>query len=119
MPRFVILHHDWPTPHWDLFLESGDVLKAWRLLADPTPNADIPATANRDHRPIYLDYEGAVSGARGTVTRVQSGTYDGELGATWSLTWNAGEATMALGPAGLVFRYSETRLPSRVPEDVP
>ena len=24
MPRFVILEHDWPTRHWDFFLESGD-----------------------------------------------------------------------------------------------
>ena len=41
MPRFVILAHDWPTPHFDLLLEAGAVLKAWRLLAEPV--GPVPA----------------------------------------------------------------------------
>ena len=27
MPRFAILTHDWPTLHWDLFLEYGTTAK--------------------------------------------------------------------------------------------
>ena len=50
MPRYVILHHDWPTPHFDLFLEAGGVLKSWRLLAEPRPGVTVPATPNHDHR---------------------------------------------------------------------
>lgn len=29
-----------------------------------------------DHRSSYLEYEGPVSGGRGTVSRVESGTYE-------------------------------------------
>ncbi len=76
MPRFVILTHDWPTPHWDLLLEAGDALLSWRLLAEPSAGATIPAERNADHRKMYLDYEGPVSGNRGTVTRWDSGTFE-------------------------------------------
>jgi len=107
MPRYVLLHHDWPTPHWDLFLEAGCVLRAWRLLESPRPDVDIPATANRDHRLHYLDYEGPVSGGRGTVTRIAEGSYEGELGETWRVKWNGGWATISAGPTGLIFRWSD------------
>ncbi|MCP4250962.1 MAG: hypothetical protein GY778_28325 [bacterium] len=77
-PRFVILHHRLPDgEHWDLMLERGDVLATWQLAADPTaPNA-LPAVATRigDHRKRYLDYEGPVSRNRGTVTRVDAGSW--------------------------------------------
>jgi hypothetical protein len=76
MPRFVILVHDWPTPHWDLLLEAGPVLRAWRLLAEPAQGGVVPAEANDDHRPLYLDYEGPVSGGRGRVRRWDAGTFD-------------------------------------------
>ena len=74
MPRFVILYHQLPAghqrgSHWDLMLETGQVLRTWALAAPPQPNAEIAATALPDHRLAYLDYEGPVSGDRGTVTR--------------------------------------------------
>ena len=76
MPRFVVLEHDWPTRHWDFLLEAGSVLNAWRLLAKPEAGADIPAEKNADHRLLYLDYEGPVSGDRGTVKRWDTGTFE-------------------------------------------
>lgn len=76
MPRYVILAHDWPTPHWDLLLENGDALLAWRLLAEPAPGRTVPAERNADHRKFYLDYEGPVSGDRGTVARWDAGTFE-------------------------------------------
>jgi hypothetical protein len=76
MPRFVILDHDWPTRHWDLLLETGDVLRAWRLLAEPLPGTVVPAESNADHRLIYLDYEGPVSANRGRVVRWATGLFD-------------------------------------------
>ncbi len=76
MPRFAILHHDWPTPHWDLLLEDGDALLSWRLLAEPKLGTSIPAERTADHRRLYLDYEGPVSGGRGSVTRWDAGTFD-------------------------------------------
>ena len=95
MPRYVILRHDWPTPHFDLLLGADGVLKAWRLTAEPTPGVTVPATPNADHRVHYLDYEGEVGGGRGTVTRYASGVYDGDIaGATWAVRWGDGVATM-------------------------
>ncbi|MFO0796437.1 MAG: DNA polymerase ligase N-terminal domain-containing protein [Gemmataceae bacterium] len=75
MPRFVVLSHDWPEPHFDLLLEAGPVLRAWRLRGEPGAAA-VPAEPNADHRLMYLDYEGPVSGGRGTVTRWDAGTFD-------------------------------------------
>jgi len=76
MSRFVILTHDWPSLHWDFLVECGGVLRAWRLLAEPAAEADIPAEPNADHRLLYLDYEGPVSGDRGSVSRWDAGTCD-------------------------------------------
>lgn len=76
VPRYAILAHDWPQPHWDLFLETGKVLRAWRLLAEPLPGAVVPAEPAADHRLMYLDYEGPVSGDRGTVTRWDAGAFE-------------------------------------------
>src|SRR5687768_12657133 len=74
MPRFVILLHDWPAPHWDFLAESGGALRAWRLLAEPDAGSDIPAEPNFPHRIVYLDYEGPLSGDRGSVSRWDTGT---------------------------------------------
>ena len=82
MPRFVILEHDHPILHWDLFLEAGNVLRAWRILEQPTPNVDLPAEGSAAHRLMYLDYEGSVSGNRGTVTRFAAGTFVWEMDTT-------------------------------------
>jgi DNA polymerase Ligase (LigD) len=76
MPRFAILGHDHPAPHWDLFFEDGPVLRSWRLLGDLAPGIAVPAEATADHRLLYLDYEGPVSGGRGQVTRVDAGTFE-------------------------------------------
>jgi hypothetical protein len=76
VPRYVILEHDWPSLHWDFLLEAGEVLRAWRLLGEPGPGREVPAEPNADHRPLYLDYEGPVSGGRGSVTRWDAGEFD-------------------------------------------
>jgi hypothetical protein len=76
MPRFVVLAHDWPHPHFDLLIERDGVLKAWRL---PEPPRDgLPVEPLPDHRLFYLDYEGPLTGDRGSVLRIDSGT------ATWT-----------------------------------
>jgi hypothetical protein len=73
MPRFVVLYHDWPSPHYDLMLEVDGVLKTWRLTREPVGISPIPAEPIGDHRLGYLEYEGPVSGNRGTVTRWDRG----------------------------------------------
>jgi hypothetical protein len=85
VPRFVVLEHDWPAVHWDLLLECGPALKAWRLLAEPGPGRAVPAEPNYDHRLLYLDYEGPLTGDRGRVRRWDAGTFEGELADEWEV----------------------------------
>jgi DNA polymerase Ligase (LigD) len=84
MNRFVILRHVFPpdagrADHWDFMLEAGEVLWTWALVQ--SPDAEGPQAAERlaDHRPFYLDYEGPISGDRGSVTRWDAGTYIREI----------------------------------------
>ncbi len=91
MPRFVLLRHLCPASfarpsHWDFMLEWGDVLRTWELRELPPPWAaamgvsnaaeQIVATPLPDHRLAYLDYEGPLSGDRGSVTRCDRGTFE-------------------------------------------
>ena len=77
MLRYVILAHDHPFSHWDFLLERqpGGALRSWRLLEEPVAGSCCPAEALPDHRRLYLDYEGPVSGDRGVVAQVDAGTY--------------------------------------------
>jgi hypothetical protein len=100
MPRFVLLYHDCPPTyvrpsHWDFMLESGGVLRTWVLERLPrdwqaartrssvaypncpllSPNNTVAANQLNDHRLVYLEREGPLSGDRGTVMRVAAGTY--------------------------------------------
>jgi hypothetical protein len=80
MPRFVVLQHETPSDyhrrtHFDLMLESAGALKTWAM--DSAPIAGSPAMAERlaDHRIAYLNYEGEISGGRGSVRRIDHGEY--------------------------------------------
>jgi hypothetical protein len=75
MPRFVLLEHRWNGVHWDFMLEAGEVLRTWAIDAPIVAGVDLPARAIGDHRRLYLDYEGEVSGNRGRVRRLDEGTY--------------------------------------------
>jgi hypothetical protein len=75
LPRFVLLEHDHPSVHWDLMLEEGDSLRTWRLPAPHFGVEPMNAEPLAPHRLAYLDYEGPVSGGRGSVKRVDAGTY--------------------------------------------
>ncbi|MCC7291261.1 MAG: hypothetical protein IT449_04260 [Phycisphaerales bacterium] len=72
--RYVILHHRAVSgEHWDLMLEHEGVLLTWQL---PSPDLSmLPLQTRRiaDHRLAYLEYEGPLSGGRGSVTRVEAG----------------------------------------------
>lgn len=75
MPRYVILEHDYPELHWDLMLEAGDVLRTWRLSAPPQLKQSVTTISSFDHRLLYLDYEGPISGDRGAVKRWDAGHF--------------------------------------------
>jgi hypothetical protein len=80
MPRFVLLRHECPPgfdipSHWDFMLEDGGALLTWRLMQLPANQEPIPATRLADHRLAYLDFEGPLSENRGSVRRIDSGTF--------------------------------------------
>jgi hypothetical protein len=92
MSRFALLEHDTRTAggvppaergvHWDLLVEiPGQALvPTWRLAADPlTTPGPIPALRIKDHRRLYLEYEGPVSGDRGWLRRVDAGAGDSAI----------------------------------------
>jgi len=77
MPRFVVLQHDSPDGlHWDLMLETDELLATWNF--GQTPDCSEPVTIAElpDHRVEYLDYEGSISQGRGMVKRWDYGTYE-------------------------------------------
>ncbi|MFI5378526.1 MAG: hypothetical protein ACHRHE_04455 [Tepidisphaerales bacterium] len=74
--RYVILRHEGiDRPHFDLMFETapGSKLATWRSEVWPIVTS-APVNRLPDHRPEYLTYEGPISGNRGHVTRVASGT---------------------------------------------
>ncbi|MHC4180744.1 MAG: DNA polymerase ligase N-terminal domain-containing protein [Planctomycetota bacterium] len=76
MPRFAVLRHESPRGvHWDFLLEMGPVLKTWALPQPPESGVEMSCAALPDHRLTYLEYEGPVSGDRGSVARWDRGTY--------------------------------------------
>ncbi len=76
MPRFTISRHEGSKEgdHFDLMLEQGETLKTWRL---ESTSFQLPQAARqiKDHRKLYLDYEGEVTGGRGTVRIWETGSY--------------------------------------------
>ena len=102
MPRFVLLYHDCPPSyerpsHWDLMLESARRFARGRSSAPrdwsaarqrtamsipdcPPPALDDSVEAIRlsDHRRDFLEFEGPLSGNRGSVKRVAAGSYNAE-----------------------------------------
>lgn len=100
MPQFVLLLHECPSgvprgTHFDLMLHVGDVLRTWVLYQLPEAWSALlsgaPAVAIRTdaagasmaeeiqpHRLDYLTLEGPLSGNRGSVRRLDRGTYDAD-----------------------------------------
>ncbi len=81
--QFVVLLHQFPPrsereSHWDLLLEQPHA-KCNQLLtfevSAPPQDWGKPTSAKRlhDHRSIYLEYEGPISGNRGAVSQVLKG----------------------------------------------
>jgi hypothetical protein len=79
--RFVVLWHALPpaagrASHWDFLLEDDSRLLAWALLRPPDSEGPIAAERLADHRLAYLEYEGPITGDRGSVKRWDSGTFN-------------------------------------------
>lgn len=75
--RFVTLEHlTGQESHFDLMIDAGVTLATWQFVRPPdeTPREGQRCRRLPDHRRIYLDYEGPISGDRGTVRRRDWGT---------------------------------------------
>ena len=55
--------------------DSQSALRTWALESEPQAGMKIQATELPPHRLEFLDYEGPVSGDRGSVKRVDRGNY--------------------------------------------
>ncbi|MCL2646262.1 MAG: hypothetical protein FWD61_04545 [Phycisphaerales bacterium] len=82
--RFVVLlherHGEGGGAHYDFFLEvpGREKLMAWRVSRGPeewgkVDDKELGVERIADHRKVYLEYEGEISGGRGTVKRVAEG----------------------------------------------
>ena len=104
--RWVVLSHTGHGPdHHDVMIERapGGELATWRARRwPPTPGDALEPLP--DHRRAYLDYEGPISGGRGRVRRVASGTA-GE-------NWSDAAGTFALAEDGGTWRVAR---PPQVP----
>ena len=105
MPRFVVLRHDLPDGsfHFYLMLERGGALATWRISA---ALGDLPADGAEacrldDHRLHYLTHEGDLGGGRGSVRRVDEGTYEASA-------WQAGRIEAALAGRGKAYTLEMT-----------
>lgn len=98
--RFVVLHHTGiDSPHYDLMYERGPggPLATWHFPQWP-PKGFVPVEPLGDHRRAYLDYEGPVSGNRGQVRRIASGT-------CWPQAAGPGRVSLRLDVPGLPHSY--------------
>ena len=81
MPCCVILYHETPDDaavdsHLDFMLQANDELLTWRWDIIPQDNQVFVAARLANHRVEYLTLEGQLSGNRGTVTRIDQGTFE-------------------------------------------
>ena len=87
--RYVVLRHEHVAePHFDMMFETlpGSMLATWR--SEQWPISDpMPVKRLRDHRRLYLDYEGDLTEQRGTVYRIADGSCEVSIGenAIWTI----------------------------------
>lgn len=124
MPRFVLLLHALPdgSSHYDLMLDRGGALATWRLPVplDRLPPQGADAVPLGSHRLHYLTHEGDIGGGRGSVRRVEEGTFeasaweDGRVSVTVKGRAIAGTVELVRGPgtaAPWVVRFQASRVP--------
>jgi hypothetical protein len=90
MLRFAVLWHSGiEEPHFDFMVETrpGSDLATWRVGSWPIMQS-TEAKRLKDHRRMFLDYQGQLSGHRGQVEKVAGGACRVEIGpdAVWRVS---------------------------------
>jgi hypothetical protein len=97
----VVLHHTGvEDPHYDLLFEpaEGAALVTFRLREWP-PARGQEVRRLKDHRRLYLSYEGNIPGDRGYVVRVDDSVVRARaVGPGWSLSRPDGDPWLTLEP---------------------
>jgi|SRR5579884_3415456 len=98
--NYAILRHEGiAAPHFDLLFETRprSELAAWRSAQWPI-EAAVTLVRLKDHRRVYLEYEGELSERRGFVRRVAHGTCELEIGenAVWTIRLLTGSTPQKL-----------------------
>jgi len=76
--KFVIQKHSRADDiHWDLMLQTGEMLETYRLELPPEKLLLMSSAALKifDHPLKFLTYEGSVNSGKGNVEIADSGTY--------------------------------------------
>lgn len=79
--RYAILHHTGiDEPHYDLLFETaaGSQLATWRSESWPIEQYGRVIRL-KDHRRIFLDYEGEITSGRGMVIRLAGGDCEAHI----------------------------------------
>ena len=71
----MLRHEDREGVHYDLMVDTGAALTTWKCPVPPESARESPLVCRQigDHRRLYLDYEGPISGDRGEVCRHDRG----------------------------------------------
>lgn len=118
MASMVLLEHELPSGerHFDWLMErpsdEGGTLLAFRVFARVDEveiaiggGAPLPGERMKDHRQVYLEFEGALSGDRGAIRRVSRGRVleldEGERSIRASVRWD-GDLSAAVWSGVLV-----------------
>ncbi|MDO8302994.1 MAG: DNA polymerase ligase N-terminal domain-containing protein [Sedimentisphaerales bacterium] len=77
--KFVVQEHTRSSEtHWDLMLESGGILRTWRINTPPQHISNKPTSAEKifDHDIKFLTYQGPVNNGLGSICIVDEGTFE-------------------------------------------
>ncbi len=80
--RFVVQRHEVAPGdvHFDFMVEAGEKLATWKFPGPLPESGELVGERSFDHRRVYLEFEGEVSGGRGRVSIVARGELEDREG---------------------------------------
>jgi hypothetical protein len=80
--RFVVQRHEVAPGdvHFDFMVEAGEKLATWKFPGPLPEQGELVGERSFDHRRVYLEFEGEISGGRGRVSIVARGELEDREG---------------------------------------